>query len=147
MKSYNLLKDYKQQNGHVKVPIKHIEQGFKLGSWLKTQITQYRNKLDDKQPALCDDRARMLEEIGVQWGQKRVTTPWDARYEDLLDFKRRFGHVNVPWQWKENISLAQWVNSQVRFHVFRYSVVCSSIVLTESAITFILLEKEIQGLE
>ncbi|KAL3785750.1 hypothetical protein ACHAWO_009536 [Cyclotella atomus] len=120
MKSFNLLKEYKQQNGHVKVPIKHIEQGFKLGSWLKTQITQYRNKQDGKQPALCDDRARMLEEIGVQWGQKRLTTPWDARYEDLLDFKRRFGHVNVPWQrafsfsnqWKENISLAQWVNSQ-----------------------------------
>jgi hypothetical protein len=98
MKSFNLLKEYKQQNGHVKVPIKHIEQGFKLGSWLKTQITQYRNKQDGKQPALCDDRARMLEEIGVQWGQKRLTTPWDARYEDLLDFKRRFGHVNVPWQ-------------------------------------------------
>jgi hypothetical protein len=26
--------------------------------------------------------------------------------------KRLHGHVNVPWQWKENVSLAQWVNSQ-----------------------------------
>lgn len=54
----------------------------------------------------------MLEEVGVQWGQKRVVTSWDTRFEDLLEFKRRFGHVNVPWQWKENVSLAQWVNSQ-----------------------------------
>ena len=112
MKSFALLKEYKSENGHVKVPIKHIEQGFKLGSWLKTQITQYRNAQAGKQPALCPERTRMLEEIGVQWGQKRVVTAWDTRFEDLLEFKRRYGHVNVPWQWKENVSLAQWVNSQ-----------------------------------
>eukprot|EP00956_Cyclotella_meneghiniana_P042132 scaffold248375_cov71-Cyclotella_meneghiniana.AAC.5 len=112
MKAYNLLKDYKRQNNHVKVPIKHIEQGFKLGSWLKTQITQYRNAQDGKLPALNPERIRLLEEIGIVWGNKRVTTSWDARFEDLLEFKRRHGHANVPWQWKENISLAQWVNSQ-----------------------------------
>ena len=112
MKAYNLLKDYKRQNNHVKVPIKHIEQGFKLGSWLKTQITQYRNAQDGKLPALNPERIRLLEEIGIVWGTKRVTTSWDARFEDLLEFKRRHGHANVPWQWKENISLAQWVNSQ-----------------------------------
>lgn len=116
MKSYSLLKEYKLRNGHVKVPIKHIEQGFKLGSWLKTQITQYRNTQDGKQPALCAERIRLLEEIGVQWGQKRQTTSWDDRYECLLEFKRRYGHVNVPWQWKEDVSLAQWVNSQVCYH-------------------------------
>ena len=54
----------------------------------------------------------MLEEIGIEWGEKRLTTSWDARFEDLLAFKSRYGHVNVPWQWKENVSLAQWVNSQ-----------------------------------
>jgi hypothetical protein len=112
MKSFNLLKEFKVSNGHVKVPVKHVEGGFKLGSWLKTQITQYRNAKEGRQPALCADRIKLLDEIGVCWGEKRLTTPWDSRFEDLVEFKRRFGHVNVPWQWKENVSLAQWVNSQ-----------------------------------
>lgn len=112
MKSYNLLKEYKAQHGHVKVPIKHTLSDFKLGSWLKTQITQYRNAQEGRQPALGPERSRLLTELGVEWGQKRLTTSWDSRFEDLIDFKRRYGHVNVPWQWKENVPLAQWVNSQ-----------------------------------
>ncbi|KAL3784308.1 hypothetical protein HJC23_004972 [Cyclotella cryptica] len=112
MKSFNLLKEFKEANGHVKVPVKHIEGGFKLGSWLKTQITQYRNAKEGRQPALSAERIKLLEDIGVSWGEKRLTTPWESRFEDLLEFKRRFGHANVPWQWKENVSLAQWVNSQ-----------------------------------
>lgn len=100
----------KAKFGHVKVPLKYAEN--KLGSWLKTQITQYRNAKEGRQPCLSEERIRLLEEIGVSWGEKRITTPWEARFEDLLQYKERFGHANVPWQWKENIPLAQWVNSQ-----------------------------------
>lgn len=110
LRNFNLLKDFKAKNGHVKVPVKFAEN--KLGSWLKTQVTQYRNAKEGRQPGLSQDRIRLLEEIGVTWGEKRVTTPWDSRFSDLLDYKNRFGHVNVPWQWKENIPMAQWVNSQ-----------------------------------
>ncbi|KAL7467381.1 hypothetical protein ACHAXS_007623 [Conticribra weissflogii] len=110
LKNYQYLKDFKAKYGHVKVPVKYAEN--KLGSWLKTQITQYRNAKEGRQPCLSEERIRLLEEIGVSWGEKRITTPWDARFEDLVQFKARFGHANVPWQWKENIPLAQWVNSQ-----------------------------------
>jgi len=83
-----------------------------LGSWTKTQITQYRNAKEGKFPALSEDRIKLLDEIGMLWGEKRKTTPWDMRYEALIEYRKRFGHVNVPWQWKENVALAQWVNSQ-----------------------------------
>ena len=63
-------------------------------------------------PALSAERIRLLEEIGIDWGEKRVTTPWDDRFQALVQYKSRFGNVNVPWQWKENVALAQWVNSQ-----------------------------------
>eukprot|EP00569_Conticribra_weissflogii_P014464 CAMPEP_0171418020 /NCGR_PEP_ID=MMETSP0880-20121228/40897_1 /TAXON_ID=67004 /ORGANISM="Thalassiosira weissflogii, Strain CCMP1336" /LENGTH=599 /DNA_ID=CAMNT_0011936287 /DNA_START=106 /DNA_END=1905 /DNA_ORIENTATION=- len=110
LKNYQHLKDFKAKYGHVKVPLKYAEN--KLGSWLKTQITQYRNAKEGRQPCLSEERIRLLEEIGVCWGEKRITTPWEARFEDLIQYKERFGHANVPWQWKENIPLAQWVNSQ-----------------------------------
>ena len=65
-----------------------------------------------KLPALSEERIKLLDELGMNWGEKRKTTPWDARYEALVQYRKRYGHVNVPWQWKENVALAQWVNSQ-----------------------------------
>ena len=100
-----------EKYGHVKVPAKGGEHD-KLGSWMKTQITQYRNAKEGKLPALSEERIKLLDEIGMSWGEKRKTTPWDDRYEALIQYRKRFGHVNVPWQWKENVALAQWVNSQ-----------------------------------
>ncbi|KAL7492943.1 hypothetical protein ACHAWT_003340 [Skeletonema menzelii] len=111
LKNYALLKEFKEKHGHVKVPAKGGEYD-KLGSWMKTQITQYRNAKEGKLPALSEDRIKLLDEIGMHWGEKRKTTPWDDRYEALIQYRKRFGHVNVPWQWKENVALAQWVNSQ-----------------------------------
>jgi len=110
LKNYGLLKGFKQKHGHANVPAKYAENN--LGSWLKTQVTQYRNAQEGKLPALSAERIRLLEEIGISWGDKRVTTPWDDRFQTLLDYKGRFGNVNVPWQWKEHVALAQWVNSQ-----------------------------------
>ena len=63
-------------------------------------------------PALSQERIKLLDEIGMNWGEKRKITPWDARYEALIEYRKRFGHVNVPWQWKEDVALAQWVNGQ-----------------------------------
>ncbi|KAL7441549.1 hypothetical protein ACHAXM_008119 [Skeletonema potamos] len=111
LKNYTLLKEFKEKHGHVKVPTKGGEYD-KLGSWMKTQITQYRNAKEGKLPALSEERIKLLDEVGMSWGEKRKTTPWDARYEALIQYRKRFGHVNVPWQWKENVALAQWVNSQ-----------------------------------
>ena len=109
LRNYSLLKEFRRGHGHVKVPVRHAEN--KLGSWLKTQVTQYRNAQEGKLPALSAERIRLLEEIGINWGRKRVTTPWDDRFQTLLEYKRQYGNVNVPWQWKENVALAQWVNS------------------------------------
>jgi hypothetical protein len=109
LRNYGLLKEFKQKHGHVRVP---IDADDKLGSWLKTQMNQYRNTQEGKLPALSSERIQLLEDIGVDWGKRRWTTPWDDRFITLLDFRRRFGHPNVPWQWKENVALAQWVNSQ-----------------------------------
>ncbi len=109
LRNYGLLKEFKHKHGHVRVP---IDAEDKLGSWLKTQMTQYRNTQEGKLPALTAERIQLLEDIGVDWGKRRWTTPWDERYLTLLEYKQRFGHANVPWQWKENVALAQWVNSQ-----------------------------------
>ncbi len=37
---------------------------------------------------------------------------WTERFDELVDFKKRFGHCVVPNNWIENIKLSQWVKRQ-----------------------------------
>jgi Helicase associated domain len=37
---------------------------------------------------------------------------WEDRIQELVQFKRRFGHCLVQKNWDENVSLAQWVKRQ-----------------------------------
>lgn len=36
---------------------------------------------------------------------------WDLRIGELHEFKRRYGHVNVPQKWSENQKLANWLKN------------------------------------
>jgi hypothetical protein len=37
---------------------------------------------------------------------------WNLNYSQLVRFKRKFGHCNVPQHWKTNIELGRWVIRQ-----------------------------------
>ena len=37
---------------------------------------------------------------------------WDERFEELITFKNRYGHCDVPSNWSENQALANWVIRQ-----------------------------------
>lgn len=37
---------------------------------------------------------------------------WTERFQDLLEFKEKYGHCDVPYTWQENQPLAQWVKRQ-----------------------------------
>ena len=37
---------------------------------------------------------------------------WEDRYRELLLYKNKYGHCNVPTKWKENKSLGYWVENQ-----------------------------------
>jgi uncharacterized protein YbgA (DUF1722 family) len=41
---------------------------------------------------------------------------WYMHYEQLVDFKRKYGHCMVPQKSKEDRSLGEWVNRQRTFH-------------------------------
>jgi len=43
-------------------------------------------------------------------GEKEV--PWNTRLVELLDYKAKYGHCNVPCGWPENPRLAKWVMRQ-----------------------------------
>jgi hypothetical protein len=43
------------------------------------------------------------------------TDRWEKRYQELVEFKKEFGHCNVPGRWAENKQLGRWVDNQRYF--------------------------------
>ena len=61
-------------------------------------------------PRLTPERLRRLESIGFEWKVKNkmkryYDKQWDSMFQQLLDFKQRYGHVNVPKRYPENIKV------------------------------------------
>ena len=66
-----------------------------------------RDKLQDFQIAL-------LQGIDFDWTRLRSSKhlPWQGRYAELVAYKKRFGHCEVPAKWPENTALGGWVSIQ-----------------------------------
>ena len=60
-----------------------------------------------KRGELSDERVTMLDDIGFVW---KTREDWTTRYNDLVAYKKRHGHCNVPTRCKENKSLGSWVD-------------------------------------
>mmetsp|Transcript_2145 Transcript_2145/g.6204 ORF Transcript_2145/g.6204 Transcript_2145/m.6204 type:complete len:528 (-) Transcript_2145:1233-2816(-) len=108
---FDALVEFKRVHGHLDIPRPYPPHP-RLADWLKKQKSYYNVKQDGKPHQLSDGREKLLSDLGVEWPPKRVTTSWETRYQELLNYRRQCGHVNVPWRWKTNRPLAAWVNAQ-----------------------------------
>jgi hypothetical protein len=86
-----------------------------LGRWVSQQRQQKKSgKLHPK-------REEMLNAVGFDWGFTRDlagVSPqdlWPVRYGQLVEFKNRYGHGDVPVKWPENPQLGGWVSRQRQF--------------------------------
>jgi hypothetical protein len=94
---------YKQREGHCRVPYGHMENGFRLGQWVRTQ----RGNAD----TLSTTRRQQLEELGFVWDP--LETGWAEGLRYLTIYKEREGHCRVPVTHKENgFPLGQWVGNR-----------------------------------
>lgn len=58
---------------------------------------------------LTDDRIRRLESLGFVW---LLRDDWQKHYDELKEFKKAFGHCNVPARYADNRRLGIWVSAQ-----------------------------------
>ncbi|KAL7557493.1 hypothetical protein ACA910_019339 [Epithemia clementina (nom. ined.)] len=110
----NRLMAYKRENGHCLVPNRYPDDPS-LGSWVSTQRRQHRILLEggNEPTSMTEERIARLEAIGFQWSTKDPRhVPWQHRYDQLVAFKERFGHSQVPIGWEENVQLSNWVSTQ-----------------------------------
>lgn len=60
-----------------------------------------------------------LEAIGFKFRLRSKSSPtlsWDARYNQLLEFRTTHGHAQVPLNWSGNTALSHWVVIQRKEH-------------------------------
>lgn len=101
------LRAFRAEHGHCKVPQKY-EPDPSLAVWVSN--CRRMRKLGK----LSEERIGSLDEIGFCWKlrTRRIgRRDWKAMLADLVSFKKRFGHCNVPRNWPENPELSGWLHA------------------------------------
>ncbi len=101
-KMYAALIQFKQEIGHCNVPPKYKNR--QLGSWVAHQREALRQNTLDNQ------RTSRLEEIGFIFDP--LNALWNEIYSELSEFKKEYGHCNVPKEYSESPRLGAWVSKQ-----------------------------------
>jgi hypothetical protein len=97
------LLEFKRTHGHCNVPAKW-PQNPPLGGWLIGQRA--------RKSSMQVQRRKLFDRIGLDWAP--LETAWNRHYQELVAFRQRFGHCNVPGEWAENSQLGIWVDNQRR---------------------------------
>lgn len=96
--SFEKLKAYKEKYGTCQVSLRVDRVLQRWTCWQRKAF--YEGKLPE-------DRLNRLNEIRFPWSIQEGY--WMKMYDALLSFKTKYGHTRVPFQWKENHKLADWV--------------------------------------
>jgi len=100
-----LLK-YKRKHGGCNVQPDDGMDG-RLHKWVAARRAEARKG------RLREDRRRRLDGIGFLW--KGHNPKWDKKFVELVAYKKRFGHCNVPCHGGQNPALGHWVSNQRSF--------------------------------
>lgn len=103
-----LLLECKKRYGNFTITSKAEEKYLCLRSWVAQQRQDYKHGDINKQ------RREALERVGFPWNGRdaRKKEQWESRFRQLLDFKEKQGHCNVPFYSSEYRTLSNWANRQ-----------------------------------
>jgi len=104
------LVNFKRKFRHTNVPQKFIE-NRPLGRWVHKQRRQYKLFKTKRKSHMTRERIQSLEELDFEW-ECNTTRTWEKSRQQLVDFKNKFRHTNVPQTYAENKPLGNWVNTQ-----------------------------------
>ena len=102
-KGFAVLKQFQSREGHCRVPRRHQEGAFNLGTWVVNQ----RNNRNTTSIA----RKRQLDALGFIWDPNERA--WEQGFTALKRFKAREKHCRVPRGHQEGaFNLGTWVVNQ-----------------------------------
>jgi len=90
---FNLLRDFKEANGHLQVPSKPTSG---LYNWIKKQREEHNKLRKGKPSKLTALNLERLRDLGYLFPSKAPNKPWDDRVAELRKFAEEHGHCCVP---------------------------------------------------
>lgn len=90
---YLELVDFKTKNKHANVPVRYVK-NRSLGYWIRRQRLVYHEGTMDL------ERESLLRLIGFNFRLLAIHD-WDNMYKNLLEFKKKFGHVRVTGSYND----------------------------------------------
>ncbi len=103
--------EFREKNGHLRIPERYPG-CLNLNAWIRRQRNAW------ERGKLSAERWQRLESLGIPRDPHAYWRAqlWEKRFQELLDFRERFGHCRVPSKWKEGRALGIWVDTQRRSH-------------------------------
>ncbi len=107
-RGYEALCSFVEREGHARVPAMHVEEGFKLGTWVNRQRTVYRAG------SLPSDLIQALEHLpGWAWAFRIQEEAFQRGLAALQEFVRQHGHSRVPTgHVQQGYALGSWVRGR-----------------------------------
>ena len=103
-KKYLKALEYKKEHGNCNVRIDYVtKDGFKLGSWLKSQRVAYRNNM------LSDEKISFLKGLDLDFSTQK--TKWDKMYSILEEYYSKNNNPNISTHY-ETDKMGNWINIQ-----------------------------------
>jgi len=109
--AYAVLVDFYRLNGHSSVL--RSDPNKKLAGWVKRQRN---NRREGK---LCQKKIDELDQLNFVW--HRTDHVWDAKYNMLIEYQKKYGHCVVS-SGTLNRSLLEWVQRQKRNYRSRHEL-------------------------
>ena len=104
---FNELNEYKNEHGDCNVPRNYLDSP-ELAKWVGVQRRAYN------QGRIQSDRLKRLEELGFVWNPYGLV--WNQRFTELVEYKQKHGHCNVPHGYSANPQLGTWVRNQRTYY-------------------------------
>jgi len=94
---------FKNKNGHCNIAQRDSDNP-KLASWVSNQ------RENNKKRNLSIEQVNSLDEIGFIWNV--LDYQWEQSFVELIKFKKKNGHCNIPRCYSESPKLGLWLSSQ-----------------------------------
>jgi hypothetical protein len=110
METFERLVEYKKLHKNTLVP-QHSEEVPKLGWWVRNQRQAY------KKEKLLPQRLALLNSIDFEWEgviSAEYKKIWMTMFRKLVAYRKLYKDTMVPYRYKEDAKLGQWVSNQRR---------------------------------
>jgi Helicase associated domain len=103
---------FKEQKGHVHVPWCKAGGNTPLSLWAREQRRQHARLQRGETSQLTAQRVQELDALAFCWDNHEAS--WQECYHELMAYKQKYHHCDVPTDWPENPRLSTWVHVQRR---------------------------------